>query len=82
MLTIKQKFSIKLPKLPRFSKKMQFSPDIEESDELIESINSDAEVQENDWQLDELPCSEKIAQFWAMVEEDTEKDMALARAEG
>lgn len=76
MLEIKQKLlNFKFPRLNfGLSKPLEFSPDVEDGDELMVAIQDDAVVRGNDWELEESPNTEHLEEFWSEVQSDITRD--------
>lgn len=73
MLTIKQKFHLKLPRLI-LPHRMKLSSAESEKDELIEAITTDTTSHDDDWQLSERPDTQELDEYWDKVEDDVRHD--------
>ena len=75
MLQIKQKLRLSLPRLSFYSPKpLQFSPVVDDDDELTQAILNDAAERDDDWELTEHPDAENLEAFWSEVQRDTMND--------
>ena len=54
-----------------YSRGIHLSPVVDEDDELIQAI---ADSHEERWQLEPVPDSRSLTDFWSGVEEDLAKD--------
>lgn len=74
MLQIKQKHHLGLPQITLFPPIMDFSPIIDEDDELLVDIAADQTSPDDNWRLTERPDGEELTQFWGTVETDVQND--------
>lgn len=75
MLHIKQKFHLSLPHVQLgASKPLQFTPVVDDQDELTQAIADDVTQHDDDWELEERPNEERLEQYWNDVENDIEHD--------
>lgn len=56
--------------IPNMHHGMQFSPVKDDGDELTDAISSDVIVHDNQWQLDDAPDGDRLAQFWDEVAQE------------
>jgi hypothetical protein len=66
MLQIKQKFRLTLPQLNTFTrpKPLEFSPVIEDDDELARAIAEETAERDDEWELEEHPDEVELEEYW------------------
>ena len=76
MLQIKQKFRLTLPQLNIFArpKPLQFSPVIEDDDELARAIAEETAERDDEWELEEHPDEVELEEYWTEVQSDIQND--------
>ena len=73
MLTIERKPYLKLPTITVLTP-MEFSPVVDDDDELTLAIAQDSADRDNTWTLEETPDTGALHTFWSEVEEDVRSD--------
>ncbi len=75
MLKIKQTFHLSLPHLQLHrAQPLQFTPVIDDNDELTQAIVDDTVQHDDEWELDERPDTSQLEEYWDEVEDDIEHD--------
>lgn len=76
MLQIKQKFRLSLPQLNIFArpKPLQFSPVVDDDDELTQDIANETTERDDEWELEEHPDEVELEEYWSEVQSDIQSD--------
>ncbi len=75
MLKIPRKFHLELPHFSLSSPApLQFSPIVDDDDELTQAVYADIDEHDDNWELSERPDGSALESFWETVEQDITKD--------